>query len=199
MSTFANLMKFESGAKLYLKATAMVVIIVINIALDQLTKDWARSALEYGEAHEIVGRYFMLIKAENTGAFLGMGSTLDDGMKQLFLNGLPALVLVAMLVYAILKPGLSNWLIVGFSLVIGGGIGNLIDRALYQSVTDFMFMDFGIFRTGIFNVADVSVMVGVGCILVDSFLERKRNKATNDSTTPELTGAGGADDTLTNA
>ncbi|MGB3075106.1 MAG: signal peptidase II [Chitinophagales bacterium] len=44
--------------------------------------------------------------------------------------------------------------------VIGGGIGNLIDRMLYGSVTDFLFIHSGMFRTGIFNMADTSIMLG---------------------------------------
>lgn len=57
----------------------------------------------------------------------------------------------------------------GISFVIGGGIGNLYDRVLYGSVTDFMHLKFGIFQTGIFNMADVSIMLGM-LIIVSSFV-----------------------------
>ena len=60
--------------------------------------------------------------------------------------------------------------IIGFSLIIGGGIGNIFDRIVYGSVTDFLYLDFGgIFKTGIFNIADLSVTTGMILILISSF------------------------------
>jgi len=52
---------------------------------------------------------------------------------------------------------------------VGGGIGNMFDRYLYGSVTDFLHIDLGWLRTGVFNMADVSVMVGTALILLHSF------------------------------
>jgi signal peptidase II len=67
---------------------------------------------------------------------------------------------------------------VGLSFIVGGGIGNLYDRILYSSVTDFFHIDLGgIFKTGIFNMADVSVMVGMGLILLAG-ITHKKNKQT---------------------
>ena len=57
-------------------------------------------------------------------------------------------------------------ILLGLACIVGGGIGNLWDRTLYGSVTDFMLIDFDVVRTGIFNVADVSIMVGVGLVLL---------------------------------
>jgi len=64
--------------------------------------------------------------------------------------------------------------LVGFCCIIGGGIANVYDRIVYGSVTDFLHLDFGgMLRTGIFNLADVSVMVGMGCLIVGSFKKKK--------------------------
>ena len=62
----------------------------------------------------------------------------------------------------------------GLACVLGGGIGNLYDRVLYGSVTDFLHIDFGLFQTGIVNLADVSIMVGAGLLAMEMFLKRKR-------------------------
>jgi len=60
--------------------------------------------------------------------------------------------------------------LIGFCFIIGGGIGNIYDRILYGSVTDFLFIDLGgIFKTGIFNIADLSVTTGMIMILLMSF------------------------------
>ncbi|MGB3144040.1 MAG: signal peptidase II, partial [Maribacter sp.] len=63
------------------------------------------------------------------------------------------------------KPNINSLLLLAFALVIGGGIGNLIDRIAHGSVTDFFQIRLGIFRTGIFNMADVAVTTGVLLLL----------------------------------
>ena len=62
---------------------------------------------------------------------------------------------------------------VALSFAIGGGIGNIYDRIIHGSVTDFMHIDFGFFETGIFNMADVSIMVGMLLFLVQSYLKKR--------------------------
>jgi len=54
-----------------------------------------------------------------------------------------------------------------FSFIIGGGIGNIYDRILYGSVTDFMYLELGSWHTGIFNMADVSVVIGTALLLIN--------------------------------
>ena len=60
-------------------------------------------------------------------------------------------------------------MLIGLCFVIGGGVGNLLDRILYGSVTDFLYLKFGIFQTGIFNMADVSIMTGMFLIFLQFF------------------------------
>jgi signal peptidase II len=84
-------------------------------------------------------------------------------------------VLGIILYYVLTNTTLDRLSIVGFSSIAGGGIANLYDRFLYGSVTDFLFMDFGgVFRTGIFNVADLSVTTGMILLLISSFLNRPK-------------------------
>jgi signal peptidase II len=70
------------------------------------------------------------------------------------------------------KTNLNRWLVLAFAFVIGGGMGNLIDRIAYGSVTDFFQIKFGLFKTGIFNMADVSVTIGVFLLLFLTFRYR---------------------------
>lgn len=63
--------------------------------------------------------------------------------------------------------------VVGLAFAIGGGIGNIYDRILFGSVTDFMHLKASFLQTGIFNMADVSVMVGAGLVLLDLLINRK--------------------------
>ena len=62
----------------------------------------------------------------------------------------------------------------GLGFMLGGGIGNMIDRLAFGAVTDFLHMDFEIFQTGVFNLADMSIMFGVGLMFVDQFILNRK-------------------------
>jgi len=89
---------------------------------------------------------------------------------------LPILALLGALAYIIIKKNLGTLMVTGIIFCIGGGIGNLYDRIMYGSVTDFMHIKFGQLQTGVFNAADVSIMIGLGLILLDGWLSRKEGK-----------------------
>ena len=147
----------------------ITIIVLLGIASDQISKVWVRNNFESYIETSIVGDIFTLIKVENTGAFLGMGSELPETLRVLLLIVLPVIVLVGITVYTYLDKSLDKTSIIGFSLIIGGGIGNIFDRIVYGSVTDFLYLNFEFFKTGIFNIADLSVTTGMILILISSF------------------------------
>ena len=148
----------------------ITLIVGLSIAFDQLSKIWVRNNFESYIEKSIIGDVFTLIKVENTGAFLGMGSELSEIPRILLLIVLPIIVLISITLYTYLEKTLDQTSIIGFSLIIGGGIANIFDRIVYGSVTDFLYINFGgIFKTGIFNIADVSVTTGMILILISSF------------------------------
>ena len=148
----------------------ITTIVFLIIALDQISKIWVRNNFESYIENIIIGDVFKLIKVENTGAFLGMGSELSETLRILLLIVLPIIVLISITIYTYIDKTLDKISIIGFSLIIGGGIGNIFDRIVYGSVTDFLYLDFGgIFKTGIFNIADLSVTTGMILILIYSF------------------------------
>ena len=149
-------------------------LIILNIGCDQVSKKIVRDQVEFRSTTEIIGETFILTNVENAGAFLGMGSDLNPIIKTILLLILPIVVLLFVLHYLLTKKDIDNLTVIGLSFIVGGGIGNMYDRILYGQVTDFFHIDFGgIFKTGIFNMADVSVMVGMGLILLASFITRK--------------------------
>ena len=148
----------------------ITIIVFLSIAFDQISKIWVRNNFESYVENSIVGDIFTLIKVENTGAFLGMGSELSETPRILLLIVLPIVVLISITIYTYFDKSLDKISIVGFSLIIGGGIANIFDRIVFGSVTDFLYLNFGsIFKTGIFNIADVSVTTGMILILISSF------------------------------
>lgn len=155
----------------------IILIIALNIALDQITKVIVRAKIDYREVIELIGEKFILTNVENSGAFLGMGSDMNPTLKLIFLLILPVVVL-AMVVYYILKnKQLDKLSLIAFCCIIGGGIANVYDRIVYGSVTDFLHIDLGgVFRTGIFNVADMSVTFGMIVLVYASFTQNKSGK-----------------------
>lgn len=158
----------------------ITVLVIINIALDQISKVIARLYIQKGEVIDVVGDVFQLYHVENKGAFLGMGSDMSDTMKLIFLLVLPVLVLGYVIYFIVKNKNLDKLSLIAFCCIIGGGIANVYDRIVYGKVTDFLHLDFGgVFRTGIFNVADMSVTTGMLILLYASFFAKtKKEEAT---------------------
>jgi signal peptidase II len=144
--------------------------VVLNIILDQLSKFWIRGNVAPYSDINIIADYFIITNVENSGAFLGLGSDFSPVIKSILLLALPVGVLVTVLVYVFKDTSIDKLSLIGYSSIIGGGIGNIYDRFLYGSVTDFLFIDLGgVFKTGIFNMADLSVTTGMILIVWASF------------------------------
>lgn len=153
----------------------IIIIIVVNIALDQISKFYVRANVGYQTSRDIIGENFILTNVENSGAFLGMGSDMSPTMKVIFLWILPILVLGYVVYYIFSNKALDRLSLLAFCCIIGGGIANVYDRIKYGSVTDFLHIDLGGgMRTGIFNVADMSVTFGMIMLLIASFVYRKK-------------------------
>jgi len=148
----------------------IVFILVLNFSCDQITKTIVRKTVAEYEIIPLIDGYLTLTKVENTGAFLSAGSSLPYFIRLLVLTLLPIVFLSYGLYLIIRKKDLPQILIIAWCFVIGGGIGNLYDRIVHGSVTDFLHLDLGLFQTGIFNMADVSIMTGMFIIIWRQFL-----------------------------
>ena len=155
-----------------LKVLMIVLIIVSVIGIDQISKHIVRENVEYNSRTNVVDKYLILTKVENTGAFLGMGDSIPRPLFIILMIILPLVVMGYAFYYIIKTSDLSKLLQISISLIIGGGIGNIIDRILYSSVTDFLYFDFVIFHTGIVNMADIAVTTGFFILLFDAFFNK---------------------------
>lgn len=161
--------------KLSRRSIFITVLIVINIAIDQISKFWVRENVLPKSETDIIGSYFTLHNVENSGAFLGMGSELNPVLKIILLLILPIAVLGFVLRYVFKDKTIDKLSLIGFSCILGGGFANIYDRLVYGSVTDFFHIDLGgVFKTGIFNLADMSVTTGMIMIITASFIYRKK-------------------------
>lgn len=140
-------------------------IIAGLIVLDQIVKVWARASLRGTPGYSYLGGFVQVEYAENRGAFLSLGAQLSETARTgFFVVGATAMLVFC--VYWLWKTAAHTFSMVSFSLVIAGGVGNLIDRIFRGSVTDYVHMGFTSLRTGVFNVADVAISAGFIFLLV---------------------------------
>jgi len=162
-------MKAKKGIRILL----IILIIISNVSCDQISKNIVRRKIEISTQINVLSNYVILTKVENTGAFLGLGDSIPRPVYKLFMILLPLIAIGYGFFYLIKTDTLSTAMIVGISSLIGGGLGNVIDRILYGSVTDFLYFDFVLFHTGVVNMADISVSIGFLIILYGFYVNRR--------------------------
>lgn len=160
-----------------LRALIIFAILISNVGCDQVSKSIARQRLDIHAPIDVINNYvtLTLIKAENSGAFLGMGSSWPEPLRFFLLGFIPMLALGLAIVFVLTTKRLTSASLVGFCFIVGGGIGNIFDRLVHGSVTDFLHINFVIFKTGIFNMADVSIMTGAFMVFLSLMLDGKKN------------------------
>ena len=137
-------------------------ILIACVGCDQTTKSVAKSSLSEAEAISLVGGSIRLQIAKNYGAFLSMGESLPARWRiGLFSTGV-AVVLAGLLAYALISKRINPVTVAASAMIVGGGLSNLIDRFVYGGyAVDFINVGVGPVRTGIFNLADACIMVGM--------------------------------------
>lgn len=156
------------------RTAGIIIIIAINIAIDQISKIWVRANFAYGEIKQIIDDTFIMQYVENKGAFLGLGSDMNDTLRLLLLLILPTLVLGYLIYYLITNTALDKLSLFAFCCIAGGGISNVFDRIVRNQVTDYFYIYFNdTIKTGIFNIADMSVTFGMLILLYTVFFKKK--------------------------
>ncbi len=154
-------------------------ILIANISCDQISKDIVRKNIAYNTHINVISKYLILTKVENKGAFLGLGDSIPRPFYLFLMILLPLIAIGYALYYLIRKDNLSKILLIGLTIAIGGGLGNILDRIVFGSVTDFLFFDFVLFHTGIVNMADISVTTGFFLIMYELYLNQRESKSLN--------------------
>lgn len=143
-----------------------------TVGCDQATKAVARASLPF-RTLSYVGDMLRLQHAENPGAFLSLGAEIQGQLRFWVFTVGVALFMAAALWVLLRKSTMPRSTTIALTLVVGGGIGNLIDRAMKGTVTDFINVGIGWLRTGIFNVADMAIMAGVGVLIYQSLRSQR--------------------------
>ena len=148
--------------KNWIKIFLFCISSFVFIGCDRATKDLAKEQLKDKETISYFHDTFRLEYAENTGAAMSFGGKLPKTISILLLSILPFIFLIILFGYTIKNANQFNYpKIFCIALIFAGGIGNIIDRILFdRHVPDFMNLGIQNIRTGIFNFADVCVSLG---------------------------------------
>ena len=156
------------------KRFALILVVLVScVGCDQTTKTIAQSSLPSAEAWSFLGDTVRLQLTHNTGAFLGLGSSMPEFWRHLLFNVGGTVLLFGLLGYALFAKRLHPVGVFAIALYLAGGVSNVIDRWAYGGyVVDFIDVGIGPVRTGIFNFADMFIMAG-GAIFLAAEFHRK--------------------------
>ena len=143
----------------------LIVAIVATIGCDHATKHIAATTLAGMPTLSYLGDTIRLQYAENPGGFLSLGADLPPVFRTGVFTVGTGIALLALTIAA-LRLRWTGWPLVGLTLFVAGGTSNWMDRVARGSVVDFINVGVGPVRTGIFNVADMALMIGVGIIVI---------------------------------
>ena len=149
------------------------IIAVILIAVDRITKNWAAQALASGDI-AVIDKVLYFRYTENTGVAFSMFSD-----NRWVLVGLTSVMLIVALAFFLSGKIKDKLELFALSLIIAGGVGNLIDRLSLGYVIDFI--DVRIINFAIFNVADMCITIGAILVCIAAFAAEKREKREQES------------------
>ncbi|MCU6709449.1 signal peptidase II [Paenibacillus sp. J5C_2022] len=146
---------------------------LLVLVLDYITKLIVKTTMNLDEEISIIGNFFLITSHRNRGAAFGI---LQE-QRAFFI--IITVIIVAGLIWYIqtMRKSAKPVLMIGLGLVLGGAIGNFIDRVRFGEVVDFFKFNFGNYTFPIFNIADSAIVIGVGLIMLDTLLGMKDEKA----------------------
>lgn len=165
------------------KTRSHYLLISITVFLvDQLTKRIVSQGMVQHQSFEVIPNFLNITYINNRGAVFGLGSSFTTPYLTWFLSLLSILSLIVILVYFLRVNANHPKLHTGLALVLGGAMGNLFDRLSTGYVVDFLDAHwFSNYHWPTFNVADMSICVGVGLLLLSMSASAKESKAVTQS------------------
>jgi signal peptidase II len=147
---------------------ALLLTLGLTVGGDQISKRMAERVLPVRGPFAVLHGAVRFELATNRGAFLGLGNRLPGNARAVLFIVAVGIGLAAALAFLFRAPDWPIRRVVAAGLVVGGGVGNLVDRIARGPVTDFLVLRLGPLHTGIFNLADVCILAGGAWLLLDS-------------------------------
>ncbi|WP_175614808.1 signal peptidase II [Piscibacillus halophilus] len=147
------------------------IITLLIIIFDQVTKWTVANSMQLYESVQVIPGFFWITSHRNSGAAWGI----LEG--QMWLFYLVTLIVIGVIIYYMqLYKDSYPWLMVGFAFILGGAIGNFIDRIFLQEVIDFIDLNIFGYDFPIFNIADSALTVGVILVIIIMLIDEMKNK-----------------------
>ncbi len=163
-------MKDTFGARL-LRVVPLAGLIVL---LDQLTKFWVVRTIAPGKPVQVIPHFFDLVYVLNRGAAFGFLNSSDISWQRYFFIGIKILAVFVILFIVKLSKTAGPFFLAGLGLILGGAVGNLVDRLHTGLVVDFLDVYVGAYHWPAFNVADSAITVGAGLLIIALYRQDAR-------------------------
>jgi signal peptidase II len=150
------------------KNAFVIAIATAIIVSDQLTKWYIRETLPYQQQITVIDGFFHIIHVRNTGGAFSLFAGAHDGIRIPFFLAASAIAIGALIYFLRQVHADQRWMQFALASVLGGAVGNLIDRATLGSVTDFLLVHWREYYWPAFNVADSFISIGVTLLLLHS-------------------------------
>jgi signal peptidase II len=159
----------------------VLIVLFALVGCDQITKSIAERELTDREPVELLSGMVRFTLAENPGTFMGLGSGLDDAARWAIYLGSFTIALVSLILLFVYAKRLGRVRTVGVLLFLSGALGNLVDRFTnHGCVIDFVVLAIGPLHTGVFNVADVFIICGIGLLVLGAGKQQWDATSAND-------------------
>ena len=146
---------------------AYFLVSLTVLVLDQWSKGIVTRVFDVHQTRTVISGLFDLTYVRNAGAAFGLFASVDSSVKAIILNSVAVLVFIVVSAYALRSSHKSVRLQVGFALILGGAVGNLLDRVRFGYVVDFLDFSVSGHHWPAFNVADSAICIGVGLLFLD--------------------------------
>ena len=153
----------------------LLITVAIIVALDQWTKIYIKSNFEMYELRPVIDGFFSITYVLNPGAAFGMLAELNESYRQLFFVIITTVAILAV-IYLMVKEQHLKMRLASYTLILAGAIGNFIDRVYMGKVVDFLHFYYEQYQWPAFNVADISISVGISLLFLDYIILKKRDE-----------------------
>jgi len=155
------------------KVAPWLGLAAVIVAVDQLSKIAIERVFHYGDVHPVTG-FFNLVLTYNKGAAFSFLASASGWQKQFFI--VIGILASLVIVYLLARHGTQRLFSLALAMILGGAIGNVIDRIVHGHVIDFLDFHYAGWHWPAFNVADSAIVCGAALLILDELLRVRRSK-----------------------
>lgn len=160
---------------------AYIFLIISVVAVDQMSKLWIMNIFQLYESREVIPGFFNLVYVVNPGAAFSMFANVESSWRHYFFLIIGCIAVVGLTI-AYMKFKVENkYYYLPIGLIVGGALGNMVDRIRLGSVVDFLDFYLGSYHWPAFNVADSAICVGAVLFIGMNYLDSNKHRATGET------------------